>query len=110
MGRYLDLAHEKSNGEYVGEVPFGSDLAPDGRTLIPNATEQEAIVLMHGLRAKGLSFRAIAAELDKTGIRPKVTNCDFQSHGQDGHSPAAACLHRARCRHAFERAEQRPGH
>jgi site-specific DNA recombinase len=68
------LAHKKSKGEYVGEVPFGSDLADDGRMLVENPTEQDAINLMRGLRSNGLSYRAIAAELDKTGIRPKKGN------------------------------------
>jgi DNA invertase Pin-like site-specific DNA recombinase len=68
------LQHKRSKGEYVGEVPFGCDLAADGKTLTPNSTEQEAINLMRELRSKGLSYRSIAAELDKTGIRPKKGN------------------------------------
>lgn len=65
------LAHKKSKGEYVGEVPFGFDLAADGRMLTQNAAEQEAIRLMRGLRTRGLSYRSIATELDAKGIRPK---------------------------------------
>ena len=68
------LQHKKSKGEYVGEVPFGSDLAADGRTLTPNATEQEAIGLMRELRTRGLSYRAIAAQLETAGVRPKKGN------------------------------------
>ena len=68
------LAHKKSKGEYVGEVPFGFDLADDGKTLVPNPIEQEAIDLIRGLRSKGLSYRAIVAELDAAGIRPKKGN------------------------------------
>ena len=68
------LQHKRSKGEFVGEVPFGFDLAQDGKTLTRNAAEQEAIALMRNLRAKGLSYRSIAGELDKAGIRPKKGN------------------------------------
>jgi len=61
-------------GEYVGEVPFGFDLAANGRMLTANAAEQEAIGLMRELRTRGLSYRSIATELDATGIPAKKGN------------------------------------
>jgi len=38
---------------------------------VPNATEQEAIGLMHKLRANGESLRAIGTELNRLGYRTK---------------------------------------
>lgn len=38
---------------------------------MPNAEEQDAIRLMKKLRANGESYRAIATELERRGIRTK---------------------------------------
>jgi len=62
------LAHKKSKGELVGSVPFGYTLAADGITLEENASQQEALVLISKLRAKGLSLRQIAQELEALGV------------------------------------------
>src|ERR687885_11158 len=37
------LAHKRSKSERVGQVPYGHDLAADGRTLLPNPAEQAAL-------------------------------------------------------------------
>jgi DNA invertase Pin-like site-specific DNA recombinase len=65
------LRHKIGQGERCGKVRFGFDLAPDGKTLVPNATEQDAIRLMRQLRDAGESLRAIAEELNKRGIGTK---------------------------------------
>lgn len=52
-------------------VPFGFDLAPDGRTLTLNPSEQQALDMMKHMRAEGLSLAAIARKLDAEGIAPK---------------------------------------
>jgi DNA invertase Pin-like site-specific DNA recombinase len=65
------LRYKSQQGERVGKVRFGFDLAADGKTLLPNAAEQEALALMRRLRAAGQSYRAIAAELERRGIRTK---------------------------------------
>ena len=57
------MAHMRDRGKYLGQVPFGFDLAADGTTLVPNVTELEAIEMMLTLRTGGYSLRAIAAEL-----------------------------------------------
>ena len=36
-------------------------LAPDGKTLVPNPAEQQAVALMIDLRAAGYTLRQIAA-------------------------------------------------
>jgi DNA invertase Pin-like site-specific DNA recombinase len=65
------LQHKISRCERVGKVRFGFDLADDGKTLLPNETEQAAIGLMRSLREAGHSLRAIAAELTGRAIPAK---------------------------------------
>ena len=62
------LQHKKSKGELVGSVPFGYSLAADGIKLEENPTQQEALLLIGKLRAKGLSLRQIAQELTQLGV------------------------------------------
>jgi hypothetical protein len=65
------LRHKIRRNQRCGKVRFGFDLAADGKTLIPNEAEQEAIAVMTGLRAKGRTLRQIAAELTSCGVRTK---------------------------------------
>lgn len=65
------LQHKIRNGERCGKVRFGYDLGEDGKTLVSNATEQEAIGLMQELREEGESLRAIADQLNQRGIATK---------------------------------------
>jgi DNA invertase Pin-like site-specific DNA recombinase len=65
------LRHKISNGERCGKLRFGYDLAADGKTLVPNSVEQQAINLMHQLRGCGHTLREIAAELTNRNIATK---------------------------------------
>lgn len=65
------LAHKKSRGERVGEIPFGFRLAVDGVSLEHDENESRIIELVMTLRSTGLSYAAIAAELDAAGETPK---------------------------------------
>ncbi len=65
------LQFKIKNGQRCGKVRFGFDLAADGKTLIPNEREQEAIVLMTQLRSTGHTLRGIAAELSERGVPTK---------------------------------------
>ena len=65
------LQYKIRNGERCGKVRFGYDLAEDGKSLVPNAVEQEAIRLMHELREAGESLRAIADALNLRGVATK---------------------------------------
>jgi DNA invertase Pin-like site-specific DNA recombinase len=58
-------------GERAGQIPFGHDLTADGKNLVVNSQEQEAIALMKRLRAEGATFQAIADELTRRGIFTK---------------------------------------
>lgn len=68
------LAHKIRRGERCGKVRFGFILAGDGKTLIPDSAEQEALQLMQELRSASQSYRQIAAELARRGIRTKEGN------------------------------------
>lgn len=66
------MRHKQTQGEYIGgATPYGYLLAPDG-ALVEDAAEQAAICQARELRCAGLSLRAVAAELDKPGIRARA--------------------------------------
>jgi site-specific DNA recombinase len=58
-------------GERCGRLRFGYDLADDGRTLLPNGAEQEAIGRMKEWRAQGKTYRDLVALLEEYGIDTK---------------------------------------
>jgi DNA invertase Pin-like site-specific DNA recombinase len=66
------LAVKKARGERVGGIPFGYQLADDGRTLAPHADEQRALGVLRELRAAGYTFRAVADELNRQGFRSRT--------------------------------------
>ena len=52
----------------MGTVPLGCALAEDGRTLIRDEAEAEAVALILDFRAGGMPLRRIAAELNQRGV------------------------------------------
>ena len=67
------MAHKRSKGERVSRhIPYGFDLDEDGVNLVPNEDEQRVLELVAKLRSRGLSLRAIAAELTRRGIHTKT--------------------------------------
>jgi DNA invertase Pin-like site-specific DNA recombinase len=66
------LAVKKSRGERVGGIPFGFQLASDGRTFDLHAEEQRALRLLRELRAAGSTYRAVAEELNRQGFRSRT--------------------------------------
>ena len=62
------LAVKKAKGERAGTIPYGYQLGDDGVQLVPHEGEQAVVATIRGLRAEGLSLRAIAAELDARGL------------------------------------------
>lgn len=66
------MAAKKARGERVGGIPFGYQLAGDGRTLEPHPDEQRALGLLRELRAAGYTFRAVADELNRQGFRSRT--------------------------------------
>lgn len=70
------LTHLRNQGKRIsGVAPFGFDLTPDAKSLIPNPQEQEGLSLIRNLRAKGLGRRRIAAALSARGIPTKTGAC-----------------------------------
>jgi len=65
------LAYKRANGERLGGVPFGYQLAGDGVHLVPDETEQAIIRTIAELRHDGLSYRRIGQELHRRGLNPK---------------------------------------
>jgi DNA invertase Pin-like site-specific DNA recombinase len=65
------LQHKKRLGQRVGAIPFGYDLADDGKHLRENAEEQQVIELIQDLQADGLSVRKIAAQLNELKHKTK---------------------------------------
>jgi DNA invertase Pin-like site-specific DNA recombinase len=65
------LQSKRRRGERVGAVPFGFRLDQDGVRLVEDPEEQEVLHLVEELRARGLSTRAIVAELNVRGIPAK---------------------------------------
>ena len=65
------MQYKRSQGERVGKVPYGYDLAADGVHLVANEAEQVVLAIIMGLRKDGLSLRAIAAELTRQQIPTK---------------------------------------
>jgi DNA invertase Pin-like site-specific DNA recombinase len=61
------LAVKRARGERVGQVPFGSRLAADGKSLEPHPDEQATLAQMLAMRAAGVSLRGIVSELQTTG-------------------------------------------
>lgn len=85
----LALQRKKANGELVGRVPYGYDLADDGKTLMLNEKEQDVIKYMHDLRSFGMSFRAIASHLNKKLF------CTKRNQGQWAYSTVKQILKRS---------------
>ena len=62
------LAHKARNGQRVGKVPYGFNLADDGVHLEPDEDEQRVLAMIHCLHAEGVSFRGIARRLDAANV------------------------------------------
>lgn len=56
----------KARGERVGHVPFGFHLAPDGLHVEEDEVEQRIIARVQTLHADGMTWRAIADEMNRT--------------------------------------------
>ncbi len=63
-----------AKGERVGKIRFGYDLAIDGKTLVRNTREQEAICQMREWRAQGKTYRDLVKMVEDLGIDTKEGN------------------------------------
>ena len=74
------MAVKKANGQRVGTVPYGSDLADDGVALIPNEAEQTVLADIRTMRNAGETLKAIAAELTTRHIPTKTGKSSRWTH------------------------------
>ena len=66
------MAVKRANGQRIGAVPYGYDLASDRTTLVPNDTEQVVIQEIRELRSQGKKLQEIAEGLTERGIPTKT--------------------------------------
>jgi DNA invertase Pin-like site-specific DNA recombinase len=66
------MAVKRANGQRIGTVPYGFDLADDGATLVPNESEQAVIADVKAMRARGMKLQQIAADLTAREVPTKT--------------------------------------
>jgi len=62
------LAAKAAKGERIGGIPYGFQVGPDGRSLVPNQREREVIQQVKELRNGGVSIRKLVVECAKQGL------------------------------------------
>jgi DNA invertase Pin-like site-specific DNA recombinase len=65
------LRHKRGQGQRVGNIAFGSRLAPDGHHLEPEPGEQASLAEIRRLRNQGATLRGIAATLNDRALRTR---------------------------------------
>ena len=65
------MAHKRSKGERLGNIPYGYRLAADGVTLELDEAEQAIIAQARELREAGLSLRKVGQRLAERGLLPR---------------------------------------
>lgn len=74
------MAVKRANGQRIGAVPYGFDLAPDAVTLNSNAVEQAVIADILSMRAIGFTLDRIAQTLTKRGVPTKTGRSPKWTH------------------------------
>ena len=72
----------RAEGKIIGSLPYGFRLGTDGKTLIEEPIEQEALHLIHKLKSSGRSLREIAIELNARGYTTKKGSVWTHGHVQ----------------------------
>jgi len=63
------LAHKREQGQRISlHAPYGFRIAANGKTLVADDAEQALLGAIRDARSRGLSQRAIAAELERQGF------------------------------------------
>ena len=71
---------KRANGQRVGAVPYGHDLADDGATLLENDSEQAVIRDIKAMRSRGMKRKQIAGELTARGVPTKTGKSSHWTH------------------------------
>jgi DNA invertase Pin-like site-specific DNA recombinase len=66
------MAVKRGNGQRIGTVPYGFDLADDGATLVTNEAEQAVIADIHAWRSAGWTLERIADALTARAVPTKT--------------------------------------
>ncbi len=74
------MAVKRANGQRIGSVPYGFDLAGDDTTLIQNSIEQAVIVDIRAMRAAGKKLQQIADTLTERGVPTKTGKSKRWTH------------------------------
>ena len=74
------MAIKRANGQRVGAVPYGSDVADDGVTLVPNEAEQAVIQDIRAMRSRGMTLERIAEALTERGVPTKTGKSNRWTH------------------------------
>ncbi len=74
------MAVMKGNGQRVGTVPYGFDLASDCTTLVPCEAEQAVIRNIRAMRSSGSTLQRIAETLSKRRIPTKTRKSAKWTH------------------------------
>ena len=67
----LALGHKMAKGERVGSVPYGKQVAEDGKTLVESERDKRLLARLRRLRRGGMSLRAIAEKATAEGYRSR---------------------------------------
>jgi DNA invertase Pin-like site-specific DNA recombinase len=65
------MRHKRSNGERVGNIPYGYRLAADGRHLEQDPGEQTVLAEIRRFRREGATLRGIAAALNHRALQTR---------------------------------------
>ena len=65
------MRHKRSNGERVGNIPYGYRLAADGRHLEEDPSEQTVLAEIRRFRREGTTLRGIAAALNHRALQTR---------------------------------------
>jgi DNA invertase Pin-like site-specific DNA recombinase len=74
------MAVKRSNGQRIGTVPYGFDLADDGETLISNEHEQTVMSDIRVMRSRGMKLQEIADALTERSVATKTGKSDGWTH------------------------------
>ena len=66
------LSNKRTRGERTSlHAPYGFSVAADGKTLVADLAEQALLMAIREARGRGLSHRAVVAELARKGFRTR---------------------------------------
>ena len=74
------VAVKRANGQRVGPVPCGFDLADNGVTLLPTESEQAVIQDIQTMRSSGMTLGKTADTLTQRGVPTKTGKSNRWTH------------------------------